>query len=210
METIELAVTRLTEPHTVMVGETPAECGALLVELREARYPNLGRTKGGGGGGDVLDMKAVTMYETIDAGVRAWLDHFRQPQSGDLVEATKRLHGILKAEHAGGRLEDPERMFDMFPTWVQRIEDMFDPAREYELTAACPECGTEHAIDGEGCQRWAVRIPVKDGRALVAECHECGAMWAGHNQLTELAEQMHIEVDWVALREFVGDTSETR
>lgn len=203
MESAERAVERLTTTHAVFVGEAVGECGPLLTELWEARYPNLGRTKGGGGNGDVLDMKAVTMYETIDAGVRAWLEHFRQPHKGDLIELTRNLHGILRAEHAGDRLEDPDRMFAMFETWVQRIEEMFDPPREYELTAACPICETEHAIGEEGAQRWAVRVPVKEGRALVAECHECGAMWGGQDQLTQLAEGMGLEIDWVALREFM-------
>ncbi|UOQ57229.1 hypothetical protein MUN78_16490 [Leucobacter allii] len=200
MESTSRAVDRLTQHHTVFVGGTVAECGPLLEELRLARYPNLGRTKGGGGSGDLLDMKAVSMYETIDAGVRAWLDHFRQPAPADLIEATVRLHDVLHAEAAGGRLDDPDTMFGMFTTWVQRIEDLFDPPREFELTAACPECETEHVADEDGGMRWAVRVPVKKGRALVAECRACGELWAGEDRLLELADGMGEEVDHVALR----------
>lgn len=205
MQDTDYAVTRLTETHTITVGDQAAECGALLIELREARYPNLGGTKSGGGTGDLLDMKALTMYETIDAGVRSWLDHYRQTQPADLTDAAKRLYETLKAERAGGRLDPDDPLFAMFPTWVQRIEDMFDPPREYELTSACPECGTEHATGEDGGQRWAVRVPVKEGRALVAECHECGTMWAGQDRLTELAERMQIDINWVALREALRD-----
>ncbi|QIK63853.1 hypothetical protein G7068_12110 [Leucobacter viscericola] len=199
------AVERLTEAHAVTVNGNIAMSGPLLEELRQARYPNLGRTKsGGGGGGDLLDMKAFNLYETTDADVRAWLNHYRQPQPDDLLEATRLLHNTLRAEAAGNRLDDPDRMFGMFHTWVQRIEDLFNPPREYELTEACPVCETEHVADKDGCQLWAVRVPVKEGRALVAECHHCGTLWAGHDQLTNLAESMQINVDWVALREFLG------
>lgn len=219
MQDTERAVERLTEIHAVTVNGAIGHCGPLLEMLYEARYPNIGRTKGGGGTGDILDMKAVTMWEAIDGGVRAWLDHYRQPYGDDLIAATKRLHETLKGEHAGGRLEDPDHMFAMFPTWVQRIEDMFDPPREYELTEKCPECEAEHILvgdepaEGERDERplaWAVRMEVKEGRALIAECHACGRMWAGQDALVRLAEAMGLDVDWVALREFAGrDEKET-
>lgn len=204
MEHTERAVERLTEIHAVTVDGAIGHCGPLLEMLYEARYPNIGRTKGGGGTGDILDMKAVTMWEAIDGGVRAWLDHYRQQYGDDLIAATKRLHETLKAEHTGGRLEDPDHMFAMFPTWVQRIEDMFDPPAEHELTEPCPECEAEHVENEDGGQKWAVRIEVKEGRALVAECHACGRMWAGQDALVRLAEAMGLDVDWVALREFAG------
>ena len=53
--------------------------------------------------------------------------------------------------------------------------------------------------------KWAVRVPVKVGRAVVAECHACGRMWAGRDDLTRLAEEMDVEVDWVKLRELTGE-----
>lgn len=204
MTDVEWAVTRLTETHAVTVDGTIAECEPLILMLKDARYPNLGRTKGGGGTGDMLDMKALTMYETIDAGVRTWLDHYRRPHDGGLLELVKRLHETLTAEYAGDRLEDPDRMFAMFPTWVQRIEDLLDPPREWELTEPCPECGEHHSTDEDGGQKWAVRVPVKEGRAIVAECHECGRMWAGQAALAELAQSMGIEVNWDALRDLTG------
>lgn len=209
MESIDYAVTRLTETHAVKVGDAVGECAPLLEMLREARYPNLGRTKGGGGSGDMFDVKAVEMYETIDAGVRSWLQHYRQDHTGDLLEATARLYGVLLTEAAGGRLEDEERMFAMFPTWVDRIEDHFDPPHEYELTADCPECGESHAEDSEGQRKRAVRVQVKSGRALIAECHACGALTVGQDALTSMAERMGIAVDWVAIRTAVDTTEET-
>lgn len=218
MESTDYAVTRLTEAHTIKVGDATGECEPLLEMLREARYPNLGRTRGGGGGGDVFDVKAVEMYETIDAGVRAWLDSLREHSTGELVPLTKRLYQMLQAEDAGGRLEDSERLFAMFPTWVQRIEDHFDPPSEYELTGACPDCGAEHIPDGdepksgtadERPMKWAVRVSVKPGRAVIPECHACGKMWATRDELTGLAEAMNASIDWVALRDLTGEGVDT-
>ncbi len=214
MESTERAVVRLTEAHTEKIGDAVGHSEPLLEMLRKARYPNLGRTKGGGGSGDMFDVKAVEMYETIDAGVRTWLNHFREHSTGDLLELTKRLHIVLKTEFAADRLEDADRMFGMFTTWVERIEDHFDPPAEYELTGACPECGAERIPEGdvpkegesdERPHKWAVRIPVKPGRAVIPECHSCGKMWASRDDLTTLAEAIGAEVDWVALRELTGE-----
>lgn len=206
MEATARAVVRLTEEHTELVDGATGTCGPLLLMLWEARYPNLGGTKGGAGTGDILDLQAMTMYENIDGIVRSWLNHFREHSTGELIDLTKRLYVVLQAEHAGARLEDPDRMFSMFPKWVAQIEDYFDPPKEYELTADCPECGSGRIANEDGAMKWAVRVPVKIGRAVVAECHACGRMWAGRDDLTELAEAMDIEVDWIKLRELTGDT----
>ena len=218
MQNTERAIERLTETHTEVIGSAIGTSGPLLTVLRDARYPNLGRTKGGGGGGDMFDIAAVDLYEHIDGTVRSWLAEYRQEHTGDLLELTKTLHKVLTAEYAGGRLEDPDRMFGMFTTWMSRIDDHFDPPKEYELTAPCPECAAERVPTGseprsgekdERPYKWAVRVPVKVGRAVVAECHACEALWAGRDRLTDLAESMGLEVDWVALRELVGDTKDS-
>lgn len=206
METAR-AVERLTEHHSELVDGAIGECDPLLVMLREARYPNLGKTRGGGGTGDVLDIQAMTIYENIDGIVRSWLSHYRQHHTGELIPLVKRLHETLQAEQAGDRLDDPERMFAMFGQWVAQIDDFFDPPKEYELTAPCPECDAERVENGEGLMKWAVRVPVKVGRAVIPECHACGTMWAGRDELTDLAEKMGVEVDWIKLRELTGDTT---
>lgn len=182
--------------------------GPLLEELRLARYPNLGRTKGGSGASDPIDMKAVTLYEHIDGVVRSRLNDLRQHSTGELIPLTKQLFEAFKAEDAGGRLEDGERLFALFTQWVSQIEDLFDPPKEYELTADCPECATGHVADADGGLKWSVRVRVKIGRALVAECHACQKMWVGQADLTDLAESMDVEVDWVKLRELTSDTPE--
>lgn len=218
MQATARAVERLTETHTELIDGAVGVSGPLLDVLRDARYPNLGRTRGGGGGGDMFDVAAVDLYEHIDGTVRAWLEFYRQDHTGDLVPLVVRLHETLNAEHAGGRLEEPERMFAMFESWVASIENHFDPPKEYELTAPCPECAAERVPTGseprsgekdERPYKWAVRVPVKVGHAVVAECHACEALWAGRDRLTDLAERMGLDVDWVALRELVGDTKDS-
>jgi len=208
MQNIERAVERLTKDHTEILDDAVGQSGPLLEVLREARYPNLGRTKGGSGTGDMLDVNAIALYEHIDGTVRAWLNHFRQHSTGDLLSLTERLYEILQAEEAGDRLDDSERMFAMFPTWVSRIEDHFDPPGEYEITAPCPECGGGRIENGEGALKWAVRVLVKPGHALIAECHACGRMWAGRDDLVELAERMAVEVDWVLLHAVENESIE--
>lgn len=214
---VERAVERLTTAHVEMIDGIAAQCEPLLVMLREARYPNLGRTRGGGGNGDVLDMQAITMYENIDGIVRSWINHYRVRAEPELTDAVRQLHDIINTEYAGDRLEDPDRMFGMFGIWVQQIEDRFDPPHEYEITVPCPaivadsgeKCGAERIPIGDEPEpgkpddrphKWAVRVQVKTGRALVAECFSCEAIWVGDKALGELAEAMGVVVDWVAAR----------
>lgn len=207
------AVEKLTDTHSEMIDGAIGTSEPLLTLIWEARYPNLGRTKGGGGSGDVLDVTAMTIYENIDGIVRSWLAHFREHSTGDLLPLVQRLHQVLQAEHAGGRLEDEERMFGMFGQWVQQIEDHFDPPKVYEITGVCPECEAERIPEGdepgegerdERPLKWAVRVDIKPGRAIIPECHSCGEMWAGQTRLIELSESMETEIDWVALRELTG------
>lgn len=215
MHDVERAVERLTAEHAEVIDGAIGTSGPLLELLKEARYPNLGKTKGGSGSGDVIDFQAVAMYENIDGIVRSWLHYYRMDHKGDLIPLVLRLHETLKAEHAGGRLDDSEQMFSMFPKFAAQIDGFFDPPREYELTAPCPECEATRIPEGDEPKpgkpddrplKWAVRVPVKPGYAVIAECHACGRMWAGRDDLTELAEQMGLTVDWIALREATGDT----
>ena len=204
MNDVEFAVVKLTEPHTELIDGQTALCDPLLTMLWEARYPSLGKTKGGAGAGMPFDTHAIELYEHIDGTVRAWLAHYREHSTGDLIPLVRRLHEVIKTEDAGGRLEDRDRMYGMFQQFVTTIEDKFDPPHEYELTDDCPECEQSHAEDQDGNRKRAVRIMVKPGRALVAECHACGKLWAGQDSLTDLAEKMGAEIDVVALRELVN------
>ena len=198
MNETDYAVERLTEQHTVMVEGQAGECDALLLMLKDSIYPSLGSGGASGGGdGQVLNSKAFTMYENIDGVVRAWLLHFGQDASGELCAAARYLHQTISTEHNGGRVEEDlyERLMGMFTTWVWQIEDLFDPPREKEITGSCPSCGeryeetttTDKGGNTDTTRQAAVRIQVKPGRALIAECNCCGKMWATEGQLRELA-----------------------
>lgn len=207
------AVERLTEEHTELIDGHAAVSDPLLKVLWEARYPSLGKgSAAGGGDGMLLNTQALTIYENIDGLVRSWLTHYREHSTGDLMPLVKRLYEVLKTEDAGERLEDRERMYGMFQHFVQQIEDNLDPPSEYELTGACTECGQTHAKsndqphvkEGEEQYKRAVRVTVRPGHALVAECYSCGKLWAGHDVLVGLAESMGAVIDRVALRELVN------
>lgn len=212
MESIDYAVTRLTETHTVAMDGNEYECEALLAQLREARTSSVGAGSGGGAGdGGLINVAALSLWEQIDGVARAWMREFHRPHAGDLADVIRQLPRVVQAEHANGTITDTQREeLDAMPAqWVAMIEDLFDPPHQKELTAPCPECGeryvTQEIVENgrvvETTRAAAVIIPVKRGRAIVAECRSCGAMWATETQLVGLAAAMGIEVDFVALRE---------
>lgn len=206
MTDVERAVERLTETHTVHHEGSEYECTALLEQLRDARTSSIGAGGGGGSGdGGLINVAAFTMWEQIDGVARAWLQEFRRDHTGELADVIRRLPGVVQAEHANGIITDTQREeLDAMPNqWVAMIEDLFDPPSQKELTAPCPECGQRY-YEHDDTRQAAVFIPVKKGRAIVAECRCCGAMWATEAQLLELAEGMGIEVDFEALRELTG------
>ena len=75
-------------------------------------------------------------------------------------------------------------------------------------TPNMPGSGGGRIENGEGALKWAVRVLVKPGHALIAECHACGRMWAGRDDLVELAERMAVEVDWVLLHAVENESIE--
>lgn len=208
------AVERLTQTHTVHLEGAEYGCAPLLEQLREAISSSTGAGSGGGGGtgGNLLNLEALNLWEHIDGIVRGWLREWGLGHGGELTEALQRLPHAIQAQHAAGAIDDDfrERLEAAFDKWVYQIEDLFDPPHQKELTAPCPECGERHHLVQETDERGtvidtrqvaAVSIPVKRGRAVIAECRSCGAMWATETELIELAEAMGLEVDVVALRE---------
>ncbi|WP_449279108.1 hypothetical protein [Leucobacter sp. GX24907] len=165
-------------------------------------------------------MGAFSLWEHIDGIARGWMDSFTRDRRGDIVDIIQRLPHAIQAEHANNIIDDHmrERLDAMFGQWVAQIEDLFDPPHQKELTAPCPECGERwHLVverDKEGNvidtkQRAAVVIPVKKGRAVIAECRCCEAMWAIEADLLALADGMGIEVDFIALRELVNEPAQS-
>lgn len=203
------AVERLVGTHTVHYDGAVYECEGLLSQLREALTSSLGAGTGGGGGssdGGLLNLGAFTMWENIDGIARGWMRSFNLDHTGSLEDVISRLPAVIQAEHANGTIDDDlrERLDAMFGQWVAQIEDLFDPPHQKELMAPCPDCGERYHVDGD-VQRAAVVIPVKRGRAVIAECRCCGAMWATESDLLRLAEGMGVEVDFLALRGLVNE-----
>ena len=214
MSDVARAVERLTQTHTVHLDGAEYECAPLLEQLREAISSSMGGGSGGGGGagGNLLNFTALELLELIDGITRGWLREWHIDHGGELTEAMQRLPHAIQAQHAAGAIDDDfrERLDAEFGKWVWQIEDLFDPPHQKELTAPCPECGERHHLvqekDEDGHvidtrQQAAVSIPIKRGRAVIAECRNCGAMWATESELVGLAEAMGLEVDVVALRE---------
>lgn len=211
------AVERLTRTHTVHYEGREYECDALLGQLREAISSSLGSGNGGGRSsmsGSLLDTGALALFEHIDDLARAWMRELTGDHRGDLLGIINRLPAAIQAGHANGVIDDDtrERLDAMFGQWVARIEDFFDPPHQKELTAPCPECGERYYMAEtveqgrvvDTVQVAAVVIPVKRGRAIIAECRCCGSMWATETDLVRLADGMGIEVDFVALRELTA------
>ena len=200
------AVERLTTTHTVHHEGHEYQCEALLAQLRDALTSSLGAGSGGGSGdGGLLNMGAFTLWENLSGIARGWVESLGGKYGGEVADAVRALPQVIQAAHSRGDIDDDlrERLEAMPAQWVAQIEDLFDPPHQKELTAPCPECGERYKIDGD-TQAAAVVIPVKRGRAVIAECRCCGAMWATETQLLELADGMGIEVDFVALRELTN------
>lgn len=217
------AVALLTNEHTELIDGRPLTAGPLLEQLRDARYASIGAggTRGGGEG-SMLNYAAYELWEEIDGRVRANLHDFNQEHKGDLMPLIPRLVDTIKAEHAGHRITDEyaDELYGLFSKWVQRIRDLIDPPHVKEITAACPDCGERHEETRTMERRrggWkeittyraAIRIPIRLGEALVAECHCCGKLWAGREQLIELGEAIGNEVDFSALIELASPVADT-
>lgn len=210
-------IERLTRTHTVHLDGAEYRCTALLEQLREAVTSSLGAGSSGRSNstdGGLLNLAALTLWERIDSDARAWQRELTGDHRGDLHDVIRGLPAAIQAAHVNGTIDDDlrERLDSMPAIWVAQIEDLFDPPHMKELTAPCPECG-ERYYKAECIEKGAVIdtilaaavvIPVKRGRAIVAECRTCGAMWATETQLVELADGMGINVDFVALREFTA------
>lgn len=187
---------------------------ALIVMLRETRYPSLGNGSGGGSGNpSVLNEAAIDLYEHIDGYARACLNLWKHDIAGDLEDGldafgevvTKGvLHRMYDAIHAEADSwmtpEDASRMYARFDEWCRKILDLIDPPHTKELEGACPECGKTHD-ERDGVRNRALVSTIRPGYAPTAECRACGKLWAGKAGVMTLAEAIGASIDHVAIRE---------
>ncbi|TDP93445.1 hypothetical protein EDF62_1424 [Leucobacter luti] len=217
MLTTDRAVERLTENHTVLLNGAEYECTALLTQLREAIASSAG-VGGGSEGGGLMNLAALTLWDNIDGVARGWQQTFWAGHRGELAQVIRRLPRLIQAAHVLNEIDDAlrGRLDALFATWVTQIEDLFDPPRVQELTAPCPTCGERYhqkvTTDERGAvietvRMAAVIIPLKRGRALVAECRSCGMQWGTERDLSALAAGMGIEVDVAALQKLLTISS---
>lgn len=67
-------------------------------------------------------------------------------------------------------------------SWVDRIEDLFDPPSTREIRAACPACDARYVQkvkDGQHVRSAALNFARdREGRTTAAKCSACGVSWA--------------------------------
>jgi hypothetical protein len=192
------AVRMLCEPHYAIIGDQNVEREPLLDLLYQARYSS-GGVKGvrSSNKGLPIDVGAITMYEDFDGRVRSRLEQYGISCIGDIKAVTERLHNTLVTINLEEGL-DP-REFDIFHQMVHRIEEFFDPPKEYEIMGECPECGATHVMNDDDEQARAIRIKLKPGHTLVAECVACEKLWAGNQEMVWLAQLLEANSDWDTL-----------
>ncbi|MEB4613988.1 hypothetical protein [Leucobacter sp. M11] len=199
----EFAVTRLTEPHSVIVEGHTVHWPALLEWVREQVTPGLSRKKNGGGEGCLINEQAMMVLELIDAEAQLMCEALFVDGKGTPAEKVTRAWEAARTERQGGRMDDDqwERICAGITRWVWLIEDLGDPETEREVTEPCPECGERYSFTVKGERRSAVYIHYKPGNAPIAECRtgECSALWVGWQQVARLGALVGSDVDWEAL-----------
>lgn len=203
MESTERAVVRLTEDHTEMTEAGPVEWPPLLDWLDKAVTTVVGRSGGSSGGASIpLNTEALGMLNFIDNRLRLMLTALNHTRANDRIRDTKFAWEMVKAHRTQGWIDDAqwEAYCDEFTDWVNRIEAADDRPRKMELTTPCPRCGERWVSDAES-RTSAVCVEFKQGLAPVAECRssECGAIWAGWEQMAVLGVTIDASMDLAVL-----------
>lgn len=212
MEQAKDALRHLIDGDTTIINGEPCEREPLIKILRDMRYPSIGKGSGTGGGeGHMLNTAALDLYEHIDGVTRAALNQWRYDHQGDLENVMQRMFDAISVEQAAWMTpDDAERMYGKFITWQSQVEELIDPPHIKEIEGECqnPECGlSAYVDDADVLHPMVLFAKVKPGYAVTVECRVCGAIWAGDEQLRDLASAVGAEIDFVALRELAVDNS---
>ena len=182
----------------------------LLVQLRSAIHSNLGKTHSGHSAKSErapLDLEAFDMYEDIDGRIASlWL---MATETGRLLGSPERnLLGWYRqfcASWALRETNDAQMLLALgrLSSWVNRIDDYFDPAQVCEILTACPSagCGHRYWIDAQGIRHSALVVEYRPGRELVGRCRACATTWHGDAQLVGLAKAIDAPLDVDAIRD---------
>lgn len=160
---------------------------ALLTQLEQAIKPQPSGTGAAKGGGSVLNLTALALWEEIAADIGI---HTRE--SG-LTPNPDRREALIQWE----AMEDDSAWGDFMEhatlDWIERIEALLSPIKPYHPSHPCPACGVEfhgedrtpplnvHHIGPDGKQL--------NPEAWIMECVACDAQWSGKN-LDMIAQAM--------------------
>lgn len=177
-------VQALTRPRRISARATLQP--PLLVELRAATAPNVGRGSGGGAAAHqrtAINVGAADLLVSIEKRVRRWAirSGYRPPAGGwpPLEEVLAHWH----ARTDGDPDLDPQHFAKVLRGWVGGISDLMDPPYRFPIEHPCPRCGSswtrgdvDTGTDPNRALNVIERIPAN--RSVVV-CHACGAEWHG-------------------------------
>lgn len=203
------AVDALSKEHDEIVhdGERyrTVKQDALLVQMRQAMYGDLGRTSSGRSSGadrSVLVLEAFTLYQGIVSKINARYLRLVGTKTRSNAEDTLRAWYTL---FIAQRNEDHqvESMVLELRRHADRIRGFFDAPRIKEIEGACPveECGYEFALDDEGAKTTALFAAYREGDEPYVKCRRCGGVWTGNQTLLQLGRYLGATVDEEALIE---------
>ena len=192
MQTIDYAVTRLTETHTEQTDAGPTEWPPLIVWLEQSVTDVVKRGGAGSNGAGIpIDFEALRILDRIKRET-VWMREalYMPRRTGSLLFDVAQAWARTKQLRGSGDVPDDqwERIGEAFEDWVQTIiAEQEARARKMELTVPCPACGHRWILEGED-RKSAVVIEFGEGRAPVAECRAegCERIWAGWEQVSAL------------------------
>lgn len=202
-------VEQLTAPHLQTVGEITQTVEGLLQQLRDAIF--LGLETGGAGSAFgsrmPLDASSADLLDEIDRqAAEALVAVSHQPVPFGTTESYVRLWAGQTSESklftvtVRQTVDNPEKVwaatkgptvfnaqqqvsaFRLVQSWVDRIDDLFNPPSTREIRAKCPACDARYVSkvkDGAHVRGAALNFHRdREERTISARCSACTVSWA--------------------------------
>lgn len=201
----------LSPKETGRNSYTPIDYPPMLDMLKSAVSNSVGtsgRASSSGSTMSILNLQALQLQEHVDGTVRAWWgDLSKRPCPKDLKTALTELAGMLVAAHASNQIRTDlyTHIMQMFPRWVAKIWEIYDPYNPVELNGSCPnpDCGAETFTDDEGSVSPALTAYYRKGAKPFARCQCCGWEWSEPEELVILGRHLGATQD-IQFLEAVG------
>jgi hypothetical protein len=212
------------------IGERRKYTPALLQQLREAVFGDVGGTSRGASSGSPIPINAgaFTLWEDIAGQIDAAFNGVTdlRPASMPIPNllgwwaafsaATFRTDSLHTDEVT---LLAREVAYERLEGWAARIRAHFAPPRTKEVMVACPNCGMERIVIGSGVMAeevFALAATVVDGEVTV-QCRNplCvdtfgdPSEWKGEHQLAELGRRTGHAIMPTELRDALAPQSLT-